>query len=500
MGRDSNNKRHRHKSDGTKFTSERHRSQLGRRTFMKSAGAALTSVGAIAASGRRADAAEYETITVPAGTVERIRVGNSETFENKLIDMTADGASAEIITSGSNWTIRNVGFMGTHPGGNYLIIPGVADSNGEGLIENVYMGDGQPDRSLKGAIWVNANMPHQGTIIFRNFHMAHLINGLYASGPGYQGAGGNIRVENSYFYSNTIANIRTNGLARGNVVQDTVVHVDGTQPQLGSDGTAPGSTNTRAIWSWYGECHLENCDIVGPMATTKGGTITKTNTRIGDAADTTPPDGVPMDAKEAASGSSATGSTSSTGTSSTTESTSDLPNSLSISGGSASTPASYSFEVSEAIEKSTDRSASIDDEDIITDDFVEGLVAGGTDSYRFSGTVSAFSIDGEATVYLNDEVVDPTTFWSDSTAETAPSRLIVIDGSDSEGASRYSFEVENGEVEKDAERGSINPFDTVSGGTVTGRVIGRKDAYRYTGTVTTFSLEGTANVSFGDDT
>lgn len=490
MARDSNTERHNQKSDRDTSTNEGG-SHLGRRTFMKTAGAAFVSAGAMTASSRLTDAAEYETITVPAGTVKTINVGDGETFENKLIDMTADGASVKILTSGSGWTIRNVGFKGEHPGGNYLMIPGVADSDGQGLIENVYMGDGQPDGSLKGAIWVNANMPHRGTITFRNFHMAHLINGLYASGPGVKGAGGNIQVENSYFYSNSVANIRTNGLERSNLIKDTVVHVDGTQPTLGSDTTAPGSKVTRAIWSWYGDCHLENCDIVGNFATSKNGSITQSNTRTGDQADTTPPAGVPMSAEEAASGSSTTSDDSST----TTDS-SNLPNTLSISGGTASTLTSYSFAVSDTIEKSTDRNASINEEDTITDNAVEGVVAGGTDSYRFSGTISAFSIDGEATVFRNDEEVDPLSLSDETDSSQSISKHVIIDGSASEGACRYTFQVENGDVEKDAEHGSVNSFDSISDGAVTGRVIGGKDAYRYTGTVTEFNLEGTAEVRF----
>ena len=493
MARDSNTKRHERKSEPNSSSNEGRGSHVGRRTFMKTIGAAFASAGAIAASSRLTDGAEYETITVPAGTVKTINVGDGETFENKLIDMTADGASVKILTSGSGWTIRNVGFKGEHPGGNYLMIPGVADADGQGLIENVYMGDGQPDGSLKGAIWVNANMPHRGTITFRNFHMGHLINGLYASGPGVMGAGGNIQVESSYFYSNSVANIRTNGLERSNLIKDTVVHVDGSQPALGSDTTAPGSKITRGIWSWYGDCHLENCDIVGEFATSKNGSITQSNTRTGDQADTTPPAGVPMSAEEAASGSSTT----SDDTPTTTD-PSNLSNTLSISGGTASTPTSYSFAVSDAIEKSTDRNASISAEDTITDGSVEGIVAGGTDSYRFSGTISAFSIDGDATVFHNDEVVDPTSLSDGTDSSQSGSKHVIIDGSGSKGACQYSFEVEGGDVEKDAEHGSINSFDTISNGTVTGRVISGKDAYRYTGTVTKFNLEGTAIVRFED--
>jgi hypothetical protein len=204
-----------------------------------------------------------------------------------------------------------------------------------------------------------------------------------------------------------------------------------------------------------------------------------------------------MSAEEAASGANADSGTS---TGDGTDTSTDLPNTLSITGGSASAPTQYSFSVTEAIEKSNDRNASIDDEDSITDGSVEGFVAGGTDSYRFSGSISAFSIDGEATVYLNDDVVDPTTLSdgtdTDDDTSQSLSKRVVIDGSDSEGASNYTFAVENGDVEKDSANGSTNPFDTISDGTVSGRVINGADAYRYSGNLTKFRLEGTANVRF----
>lgn len=502
MARDTNGNGTEGGTETDDYSAVRRGLPRSRRSCLKLAGAALASVATVNAVSQQTDAAEYRTITIPAGTTKYIHVGDGETLENVLIDISAEGAKASIRTSGSGWTIRNVGFKGTYSGGgdsaNWLVIPGVSDPDGVGVIENFYMGDGQVSGTRKGGLWVNANLPHRGTIVFRNVHIANMVSGLYASGPGYKGHGGNIRVENSYVKSNYGSNIRTNGLKRTNVVKNTVVHIDGTQPACGPDGgsggcSKPGSTNARAIWAWYGRCHLDNCDIVGPIIEREGGEVTMTNTRVGDAADTTPPDTVPMSAEEAASG---TSGSSGSGDDSTTDTSSDLSNSLSISGGSASNPVSYSFTVSEAIQKSSDRNASIDDEDTISDGTVEGLVAGGIDSYRFSGDVSQFSIDGDATVYLNGSVIDPSTLsGGDTTGDSLPNS-VVIDGSNGPGSSLYTFTVENGDVQKDPELGSINPYDEISDGTVTGRVIGGADAYRFSGNVTEFHLRGSATVDF----
>ncbi|WP_458205202.1 hypothetical protein [Haladaptatus sp. NG-SE-30] len=473
---------------------------LNRRSYLKFAGATAASIAATGV----ATAENYRTITVPAGETKIIDIGDGETFENVLIDMTADGASALMRTSGSGWTIRNVGFEGIHPGDHYLLNPGVSDPNGSGLVENVYMGDGQVAGSDSGGVWVNANLPHRGTITFRNVHVAGMIdNGLYGSGPGAQGYGGNLHVESSYFKGNTISNVRLNAKERPCTVTNTVVDSRGNKPcRIGC--SAPGSTTTRAVWSWYGETHLRNCDILGSIATTKGGSVTTTNTRTGSDADLTPPKGAPMTAKQAASGSSGGsggGSKSSSGGSGGRSNgdsgnrtqrlqekkakAKGFPNVLSISSSNVSKQANYEFHVSGKISKSTDRGVSNDDEDALDEGTATGTVAGGTDSYRFAGTLTKFSLDGNATVFLNGERVTP--------GKLGLQKTIVIDGTDADGTSTYSFDV-SGSVAKDGDLGSVNSFDTISGTRVEGRVVDGKDAYRFSGDLERLEIDGTARI------
>ncbi|WP_435154502.1 hypothetical protein [Haladaptatus sp. DFWS20] len=452
---------------------------LNRRSYLKFAGA---TAAAFAATGA-ANAKEYRTITVPAGETKSITVGDGETFENVLIDMTADGASALVRTSGSGWTIRNVGFKGIHPGGHYLLNPGVSSPEGTGLIENVYMGDGQVAGSDSGGVWVNANLPHRGTIKFRNVHVAGMIdNGLYGSGPGAQGYGGNLHVESSYFKGNTISNVRLNAKARPCKVTNTVVDTRGNKPcRIGC--SAPGSTTTRAVWSWYGETHLRNCDIVGSIATAKGGSVTKTDVRTGDQADLTPPKGVPMSAKQAASGAGGSSGNRKQAMKQKQAKAQGLPNVLSISSSDGSTVTNYEFEVTGKVRKSTERGGSKSKEDTIESGTVSGAVAGGTDSYQFAGTLTTFSLDGNATIFLNGKRVTP--------GKLGLPKTLVIDGSQSDGESMYSFDV-GGSVVKDDDHGSINSFDTISGTKVKGRVIDGKDAYRFSGDLKRIELDGGA--------
>ncbi|MFC7045716.1 hypothetical protein ACFQH6_10130 [Halobacteriaceae archaeon GCM10025711] len=231
------------------------------------------------------------------------------------------------------------------------------------------------------------------------------------------------RIENSYAKNVNISGFRISG--DGSYVKDSTV------AQTGDVCGAPnGVKNARGIWlKDIGHMLVENCDIdvSGPHGTlaiqanhgatgvarncrVKGGEIASTveTENISGNPDPTPPAGVPTSAEEAASGqSSASGDTGSTdgGQQDSTQ----LPNVLSVEGGSPDQVATYAFTVGGEVKKSTDRGASINDEDTIDGSSVEGAVAGGTDSFRFSGDLTDLSTDGSPTVYLNGEQVDPRT-------------------------------------------------------------------------------------------
>jgi hypothetical protein len=292
--------------DATARDTDSEQSLLDRRSYLKLTGAAMASVAAAGASSDSANAASYDTITVPAGGTETIQVGSGETFENTLIDMTADGASAQIIPKGDDWTVRNVAFKGNHPGGNYLLTPGVSSKDGHGLIENVYMGDGQTEGSDMGGVWVNGNLPHRGTITFRNVHIAHMIdNGLYGMDSGYWGYGGVVNVEDSYFDSNNIANIRVGSIdGRTCHVKNCVVKADSTRA-CREGCSSPGAKNSRGVWAWFGPVEVTGSDVGGssPRVTKDGGHIEESDTRWGSEANVDRvPEGAPMSPEEAIGG------------------------------------------------------------------------------------------------------------------------------------------------------------------------------------------------------
>ncbi|UPV99560.1 hypothetical protein M0R88_13665 [Halorussus gelatinilyticus] len=285
---------------------------VNRRSFLGAAGAGIVGVfGVSVLAAGVADATDYRTITVPAGETRTFSVGSGQTFENALIDMTAEGASARIDASGDDWTVRNVAFAGNHPGGHYLFTPAVS-TGGTARVENLYMGDGQTARSGKGAIRVNGR-DHYGTLNVHNVHVAHFIdNGLHGTDHGYSyrgRRGGVVNVHDSYFDSNNVSNVRV-GSPDGRTchVENCVVKGGDTRP-CGVGCSAPGTTTSRGVWAWWGPVEVTDSDVGGsPAGVEQDGRagnpeIISENTRWGYDADTSRvPAGVPMTAEAAVGG------------------------------------------------------------------------------------------------------------------------------------------------------------------------------------------------------
>jgi hypothetical protein len=247
------------------------------------------------------DGESYETITVPAGQVESISVSSGETVENLFIDITADGAGVSFTCSGNNWTLRNIGVKGQHPGGFHQCTAAVRDQGATGTIEHCYFGNPQAPRTAKGGLYLDSSAGY-GTIRLNQVYMAGKVdNGFYGDGDGQQSQ----IVENCYFYNNTIANVRVGSRTATPRVENTTVYVDGGNPPCGAGCSSPGSTNTRAIWASFAPVDVIDCDIRGaPLETQDGGSYNRQNVRTGDDADISPPAGVPTTPIEGAAGTS----------------------------------------------------------------------------------------------------------------------------------------------------------------------------------------------------
>ncbi|NEU56646.1 hypothetical protein [Halorussus sp. MSC15.2] len=494
--------------DETARESEQRDATVDRRSFLGVAGAGVTAALGVGTLSSASDAAEYRTVTVSAGNTRTFSVGSGETLENLLIDMTADGASAKIYANGDGWTVRNVAFKGNHPGGHYLFTPAVS-KGGTATVENLYMGDGQTAGSGKGGIWVNGN-DHYGTLNFRNVHIAHFIdNGLYGtdSGYSYHGShGGVVNVYDSYFDSNNIANIRVGSIDGRTCYVDNCVVKGGTTRPCDVGCSSPGATNSRGVWAWWGPVEVSNSDIGSSPARreqdNRAGNpeIISKNTRWGSEADTSRvPSGVPMTAEEAASGTSSASSGGSGSESTTSDSDSDASGTvLELVAGLNTSSVSYEFTVEGSVTKRTSAGdVAAEGNDSATDNGDGTVTVSGVAG---NGYGDSFLVDGDVVSVSLDES-DWTLRWGGqevSVSDLVLPNKLVIDGSNAPGvASTYTFEV-SGEARKSAALGSVNDRDTVSDGQISGRVIGGKDGFRFSGEITAFRLDGPATVNVED--
>jgi len=188
----------------------------------------------VAATGTAGATSHYTTYTVNAGETFTRNITSDKTFENALIDATADNADVQINAYGSNWTVRNVGIKGKLTSANGAAFRLQVNDGSSALFENVYLGDGAVPGS-HGGVFVPTT--HEGTLRIRELNVQYWPdNGEYASAPGRSergGRGGLVEISHSYARNNNIAGFRL-GTDRS-MVRDSVVVVDGTSQRIAQD-------------------------------------------------------------------------------------------------------------------------------------------------------------------------------------------------------------------------------------------------------------------------
>ncbi|MFC4440180.1 MULTISPECIES: hypothetical protein [Natrialbaceae] len=226
-------------------TREAKRGLLGRRSYLKIAGAAIlgTMMTATAA------ASDHETVTVPEDERRVVEVGDSETLENVTYDVTASGAGVTIIATGTDWTIRNVAVDGQVDMGNRTVL-GVADTGGgTSRIENVWLGDGSVyEENGATGLWVDP--AHDGHLEIERVNIQEMSdNGFYCSAPGTDwGAGGTVVIRDCYAANCWISQFR---LAEGSVENCTASVTDDRQYRRG-----------RGVWAWSpGPVEVRDCNF-----------------------------------------------------------------------------------------------------------------------------------------------------------------------------------------------------------------------------------------------
>ncbi|WP_459809303.1 hypothetical protein [Halopiger thermotolerans] len=487
--------------DGTESSDEGgNTGLLDRRSYMRLAGvttAAATITGSATAAG------DYEEI--PArGQV--IRIGQGETYENKLFDLTT-GDSVVLLVEGSNSVIRNIGFKGLHRGDGFMI--SITAPAGDVLIENVYLGDGSTKEGESFVHGPGAVFYHRDAacdVTFRNMNVQGWPNnGFYCSNTA---SGGSVRFENCYGKNNGVSTYRVAG--GDDAIIDSVAYNDDTDYGPGWGGYTEDSG--RPVWVWPGgTVTIEDSNFAAgsygrAMVLRGSGTARMTGggirggvqgsglqrSNVSSSPDLSRPEGVPTSAEEAAAGGSsgsrpdASPSPDEDGQETDeTEDDRELPNVLLVEGAESDTTR-YEFEVSGTVEKSNADGASIDAEDEIDGGAVHGSVANWKDAFRFDGDLEELTVDGPGTVSLNGEQVDPADYGSDLP------HVLEVQGQ----GVPTSFEITvDGEIEL---AGGADPDDeatTISGSTVQSAVTDETQTFRFAGALTDVTFtEGEATV------
>lgn len=257
--------------------------------------------------GVREPQGQFDTEVIPAGERRRVSVGSGETLSNILYDIRASGAGIGITADGNNWAIKNIGIRGVMPTNlDFTIRTNVSSSGATGLVDNIYMGDGEVPHAEGGGLFMFGNRGHRGHVTIRRMNMQQFVNnGIYGSQPASEhNQSGTFDVENSYFHSNNIANIRTGTLPPNEcVVRNCVVMVnESAVPPCGVGCSSWGAVNPRGLWSWCAPTRVINSDIGASASGMKGGSFIWENTRRGAQAQNRYPKGVPLTAEAAAGG------------------------------------------------------------------------------------------------------------------------------------------------------------------------------------------------------
>ncbi|WP_114576576.1 hypothetical protein [Saliphagus sp. LR7] len=223
---------------------------LTRRSYVRSLAAVAAATTGAVGTAAAADGADAERIVIDPGEDRTIKVGDGETFENRVIDCTAEGARVTVSAMGTDWTIRNVAVEGELDVGAPGAVFGIADTGGgSSRLENVYLGDGSTNAggdTAETAIWVAPD--HSGKLDIQGVNVQRFPdNAIYASAPGGKG-GGTVHIDRCFAANCRVAHYRIG--SAGSTVTNSSVRLD----DEGYDG--------RGVWVWApGPCEVKNCQL-----------------------------------------------------------------------------------------------------------------------------------------------------------------------------------------------------------------------------------------------
>ena len=228
---------------------QRETGAVTRRSYLGMVGAAVAGATS-ATTATAASGAAYETVTVDADTRKIVTVDDGETLENKLYDVTANGAGLSIVAIGTEWTIRNVAVRGQVEMGDESVFAVGDTGGGTSRIENVWLGDG--DRyGETGATGVWVTPDHDGHLEITGVNVQNMSdNAFYCSAPGLdRGEGGTVALTDCYAANCYVALYRLSEGSLENCV--AAVSADAREYRTG-----------RGVWAWApGPVEVDGCDF-----------------------------------------------------------------------------------------------------------------------------------------------------------------------------------------------------------------------------------------------
>lgn len=391
-------------------------------------------------------------------------------------------------------------------------------------LDNFNLPDGSSAGDAAMALYVGK--PHEGTVNLRDVHIEGWNNnGLYSGASEKRGGGGGtVNISHSFFKDMNIDAVRLGG--SGDSIVDTVI--DQADNEVDDDGNYSGralrvrypgdditvrnvhiSSNlsspfivaSRMNGSGSGtveDLYIENntgataVNVARGDWTADGVSVTGSGNRVvtgfDDARNVSTDGSGPSPAKTLAELDERMGVDPAPEPDPEPEPEPEPDGRLLTISGDTGVEKSYSFSVSGSVEQTTDNGASINPDDVVVDNGVDGKMFAGADSFRFDGEITAFSADDGITVTLDGTEVDP-----DALGGPAFTNTITIRGSE-EAAETYEFTVSEAVRKSTVNGASINSDDAVEGTTATGQVFGSTDSYEFAGELTAFEYEGNPTV------
>ncbi|RQG90181.1 right-handed parallel beta-helix repeat-containing protein [Natrarchaeobius halalkaliphilus] len=179
----------------------------------------------------------------------------------------------------------------------------------------------------------------------------------------------------------------------------------------------------------------------------------------------------------------------------------DSPSTLAFDGEGGQEITEYRFGATGEIQRSEELSEYGTGGEFVEDQTIEGWVRGGKDGFHLEGELTELDVDGDATVYVDGEAVDPDAVVGDGDEDENEDddepllNSVVFDGEGGQDVSEYRVAV-GGEIERSeyhSEYGTGGEF--VDDQTIEGWVRGGKDGFRFSGELTELEVDDNASVA-----